>query len=64
MSRSYLASALGYLGQFEEARRIWAELMAINPRYSFAERLSRLPIRNPAQVKWILDGVRNAGLTV
>ena len=37
LSRSFLASALGHLGQADEARRVWAELIAINPQYSFAD---------------------------
>jgi hypothetical protein len=35
-SRVALASALGHLGQVDEARRIWAELKEINPKYSFS----------------------------
>ena len=35
-SRAILTSALGHLGEIEEARRVWAELMEINPNYSFA----------------------------
>jgi hypothetical protein len=31
MSRAYLASTLGNLGYLDEARRVWDELMAINP---------------------------------
>jgi adenylate cyclase len=34
-SRALLASALGHLGEVDEARRIWQELKEINPRYSF-----------------------------
>ena len=34
-SRAILASALGHLGEVEEARRVWGELMEINPKYSF-----------------------------
>ena len=36
LSRALLASALGHLGEIDEARRVWAELKKINPRYSFA----------------------------
>jgi adenylate cyclase len=34
-SRAPLASALGHLGEIDEARRIWHELMEINPKYLF-----------------------------
>jgi adenylate cyclase len=36
-SRAPLASALGHLGEIDEARHIWRELMKINPKYSFSE---------------------------
>ena len=42
-TRSFLASALGHLGEIEEARRVWDELKKINPNYSFAGHVSRLP---------------------
>jgi adenylate cyclase len=61
-SRSALASALGHLGLIDEARRVWAELKKINPRYSFAERIARLPFRNPADARKITDGLAKAGL--
>ena len=62
MTRAYLASALGQLGKAEEARQIWRELQAINPGYSFAERLGRLPFKNQADVERIAEGLRKAGL--
>jgi len=61
-SRSSLASALGHLGEIEEARRVWAELKKINPRYSFAERIARLPFRDPADAAKIAAGLAKAGL--
>ena len=62
-SRGYLASALGHLGKFEEARQVWAELMAINPKYVMAERLNRTAVQ-PRQIEQVLDGARKAGLPV
>lgn len=62
-SRAYLASALGHLGKFEEARRIWAELMAINPKYAMAERLNRNAVQ-PRHIEMVLNGARRAGLPV
>lgn len=62
-SRGYLASALGHLGKFEEARQVWSELMAINPNYAIAERLNRTAVQ-PRQIEMVIDGVRKAGLPV
>jgi len=62
-SRAYLASALGHLGKFEEGRQVWAELMAINPKYVMAERLNRRG-EQPRQIEMVLDGARKAGLRV
>ena len=62
-SRGYLAAALGNLGRLEEARQVWAELMAINPEYSMAERLGRSAVQ-PRQIEMVLDGARKAGLPV
>jgi len=62
LSRSLLACALGHLGETEEARRIWAELKEINPRYSFPDHLARLPFSNPADADGIRDGLAKAGL--
>ena len=62
-SRGYLAAALGHLGKVEEARQVWAELMAINPKYSMTERLNRTAVQ-PRQFELVLDGARRAGLPV
>ena len=51
-----------YLGEIDEARRIWAELKQVNPKYSFARHLARLPFSNPADADRIKDGVAKAGL--
>ena len=61
-SRSLLASALGHLGQIEEARRVWQELKEINPKYSFEEHLSRLPFKNPADGQRMAEGLKLAGI--
>ena len=62
LSRGLLISALGHLGHIEEARRIWAELKHVNPKYTFAGHLARLPFSNPADVSRIKDGFAKAGL--
>ena len=62
-SRGYLASTLGHLGKLEEARQVWADLMAINPNYDLVERLKRTAVQ-PRQIEMVLDGARKAGLPV
>ncbi|MBN8944883.1 MAG: winged helix-turn-helix domain-containing protein [Rhizobiales bacterium] len=64
MSRACLAAVLGLSGHVEDARRVWHELMAINPAYSFADGIGRLPFRDPADLERIKDGLRRAGLPV
>lgn len=63
-SRSVLASALGHLGETDEARQVWLELKKINPQYSFEQHFSRLPFANPADVQRIADGLARAGLAL
>ena len=62
LSRAFLASTLGHLGRAEEARRVWQELKEINPRYSLADHIDRLPFKDPAEADKIAEGVRKAGL--
>ena len=61
-SRSLLASALGHLGETEEARRVWQELKEINPKYSFYEHLGRLPFQNAEDGQRIAEGLKKAGV--
>jgi adenylate cyclase len=61
-SRAVLAAALGHLGDTDEARRIWRELLKINPQYSFGAHVGRLPFANKADVQRIADGLVKAGL--
>jgi adenylate cyclase len=63
LSRAFLAVALGHLGAVEEARRVWRELMEINPKYSFAEHVARLPFRDRADVDRLVEGLRKAGIS-
>jgi adenylate cyclase len=61
-SRVLLASALGHLGEVDEARRIWQELQEINPNYSFREHFSRQPLRQ-GDVERVGEGLAKAGLS-
>ena len=60
-TRAVLASALGHLGEIDEARCIWRELMEINAKYSFREHFSRQPFR-PEDVEGVAAGLTKAGL--
>ena len=62
-SRVLMASALGHLGDIDEARRIWQELKEINPKYSFNEHFSRQPFKNEEDVRQIAEGLAKAGLS-
>ncbi len=62
LSRAFLASALGHLGNPDEARRIWRELKEINTGYSHVDHIGRLPFKYPADAEKITDGLRKAGL--
>ena len=62
LGRSTLASALGHLGEIEEARRVWAELKAINPNYSTEQRLAASPFKYQADADRIRDGLAKAGI--
>jgi len=61
-SRALFASALGHLGELDQARRIWHELKEINPKYSFAEHMGRLPFKKAEDAERIADGLKKAGL--
>jgi adenylate cyclase len=59
-SRALLTSALGHLGEMKEARRVWAELMEINPNYLFAAHAGRQPFKRKEDVKRIAEGLKKA----
>ena len=63
LSRAFLASTLGHLGNPDEAARIWHELMAINPEYSAAGHIARLPFTDPQHSEIFIEGLRKAGVT-
>jgi adenylate cyclase len=63
LSRGLLVSTLGHLGEIDEARRLWSELKQVNPKYSFAAHLARMPLSNPADVERIADGFAKTGLS-
>jgi len=62
VTRAYLASLLGHTGRAEEARRVWGELMEINPDYRFEHTLRILPYEDRAPLDQFAEGLRKAGL--
>ena len=62
ISRMLLAAVYGHLGNFEESRIEWAEVLRINPDYSLEHRRKTLPYKDPADFEHVLDGLRKAGL--
>ena len=62
IGRAWLASALGHLGELEEARRIWSDLMAINPAFAIEPRLARQRFARPADIDRVMAGLAEAGL--
>jgi adenylate cyclase len=42
---------------------VWGELKEIDPNYSFAEHVGRLPFTNPAAVDSLREGLNKAGIT-
>jgi tetratricopeptide (TPR) repeat protein len=64
ISRACLAAVLGILGDVEGARQVWSESMAINPNYSFAEGIGRMPFKNPGDLGRIKSGFLRAGLPI
>jgi adenylate cyclase len=62
-SRVLMASALGHLGEVDEAHRIWKELKEINPKYSFSEHFARQPFKNKEDVLRIAEGLAKAELS-
>ena len=64
ISRACLAAVLGIMDDVQGARQVWSELMAINPDYSLAEGIGRMPFKNPGDLGRIKDGLLRAGLPI
>jgi adenylate cyclase len=62
VTRAYLASLYGHTGRHEEARKMWRELMEINPQYTLEHTLRILPYRDPAPLEQFVEGLRKAGV--
>jgi adenylate cyclase len=62
LSRAFLASALGHQGEHAAARQVWAALREMNPAYSFAGHMGRLPFRRSGDRDRIAAGLVSAGI--
>jgi len=62
IGRAWLASTLGHLGEIEEARAVWEELMAMKPDFRMAPRLARFRYTRPEDPALVLSGLTKAGL--
>jgi adenylate cyclase len=62
MTRAYLASLLGAAGRVAVARRLWAEILEINPNFSIEHLRRVLPYKDPAWFERFVDGLRKAGI--
>ncbi len=61
-TRAYLAALYGQTGRGEEARRIWRELMEINPEFDVERTRATLPYRDAAFFDRFFGGLAKAGL--
>ena len=64
MTRFYLACLYGRTGRHEEARRYWHEVFEVNPNFSIDHLKRALPYRDPAVLGRLVDGLREAGISL
>ena len=62
MSRFYLACIYGKTGRYVEARKIWADLIEINPSFSVSHFVDLLPYADPSWLDGLIDGLRQANI--
>jgi adenylate cyclase len=59
-----LASCYGHLGQIDESRSAWGQVMTIAPDFSVERRWGILPFKNPDSYSHRVEGLRKAGLPI
>ncbi|MER8530823.1 adenylate/guanylate cyclase domain-containing protein, partial [Mesorhizobium sp. M1272] len=64
MTRFYLASLYGRTGRHEEARHYWRETLEVNPNFSVDHLKRALPYRDPNLLDHLVDGLREAGVSI
>ena len=55
---------LWYTDRYDEARRLWQELLEIKPDFSVKHFEQNLPYQDPATFGWFVDGLRQAGIVI
>jgi adenylate cyclase len=63
IGRAMLVSTLGHLGELEEAKRVWGELMELKPDYSVTVHVNSV-FHNAEYGRAIIEGFEKAGLPV
>ena len=64
MSRFYLACLYSRTGRHDEARAMWSEMLAVNPKFSLEHFRRALPYRDPTWLDRLVEGLREAGIEV
>ena len=64
MSRFYLAALYARTGRPEEARRVWSELLEVNPGFSVEHIRQTVPYRDPAVLDRLVEALRENGIAV
>ncbi|WP_331373468.1 adenylate/guanylate cyclase domain-containing protein [Sinorhizobium chiapasense] len=64
MTRFYLACLYGRIGRHDEARRYWREVLEVNPNFSVDHLKRALPYRDPNLLDRLMDGLRDAGVSI
>ncbi len=64
MTRFYLACLHGLTGRHDEARRYWRETLEVNPDFSFGHLNKTLPYRDPGVLDRLVEGLREAGISL
>jgi adenylate cyclase len=62
IGRAWLAASLGHIGQLDESRKFWAELIEIDPAFDIKTRLARFGFSRPRDPASVLAGLSKAGL--
>ena len=62
VGRDMLVATLGLLGQVEDAKKVWADLLKLNPEFDIEDRLSKQNYRRASDLDRIRSGLVAAGV--
>jgi len=62
VGRAMLVATLGLLGQVEDAKKVWADLLKLNPEFDIEDRLSKQNYRRASDLDRIRSGLVAAGV--